>query len=448
MPTNIGDLQNQARQDYANRLNNRPQTTQISPSSAASSAKMAARDATARQQASEMEQRRQAFLNAMASNHGIKSLGPRAQQQTSAPQDIRSTLDQLFSKYPSANQNQYYDYTGDGTDSNTTSLPTFNKSLSDYLAEAQGMYKSSLDAQLANIAARQKQMQDSAGLGDSRLQQMYAGLHNLNQQGMDADTARYAAAQAASKQATADAQAALNASNASLKSVQDATAQNLGTTGTAASQGTQNDYMQMNNSGLQTSGNAAMQNLIAKGLAQTDYGRAMLTAGDFTGTSRRADLQSALQKALADLSAQSSSVRASSYNDAVGLAQQLYNADRSAFNQDRQFEANRSDAAAKQAYNQGYLDYLNSKSTGTGGSSSGASAAMATLQQNGVDPNASDYIMNLIAQGAQNAGNNKAKGMGSSNYAEFMNLLQNDGQLSPQQKSIAAAVAQQAYGSY
>lgn len=323
----------------------------------------------------------------------------------------------------------------------------FGRTLQDYLPLAQQYMSTNLQAVLNNYAAQQAALQAAQQNGDKNLQAMYAALNAATTNANQADTARYASAQQQSQQAT---QNALNAVNASNQSFQDQQGKQLAALGIGISgQQAQNqgDYAKMNNSGIGTVGNAATQQMIQAGNSQGDYGRSLLSAGDFAGAQNRAQLQQALMSALSKIQGDIISAQTTNNDKAFSLASDLYNSDYNAFKDNRNYNTNLDNTAFDRAYKQQQLqqqsDYQNSL---TASRATGGAAAVQSLVASGItDPAMQSYIMSKI-----NAGAGKSNLTGASNYSQAYSILAADPALNadPAVLNAAAQAAAAAYGGY
>jgi hypothetical protein len=328
-----------------------------------------------------------------------------------------------------------------------TSDPTFegySKTLADFLPLAQSQGSASLQALLSNLAAKQAALQASAANGDSMLQQMYGALGRSTGAANDKLYSQYNDARANSQAATQQALDAVTASNQNFLQQQNQQRQNLGM-GESANDTNSARWAAMNNGLIGTSGNAAVQKLIADQMNASEYGKNMLTAGDFAGTQQRAGLQNNLLSALASLAGQEISARASSSDAATKLAQDMLSSDRNFWLDNQKFLAGRGDAAVQQSIDQqkadAYAQYYGSKSGGASAAQGGPAAAQSVLNDavgaGEMTPDEAGVILKALATSASKVGS----GNPSSAYAAFLQELNRSGL---QQGTPAYADAMQA----
>jgi len=232
----------------------------------------------------------------------------------------------------------------------------YGKSIADFLAIATKQANSGIENQLAALAQQGDKLRGDAKAGDAQLAEMYAALRRQADKDAATNSQMYADAQTASKANTEQAQAALTGANAAVQNSQNELFNNLGINdgqNSVASQA-QQERAKVNNSGVQANGNAAVQELIKRGATQGSFDRAMASAGDFAGASRRSDLQQALLSALAEISGRTAELKDSATKQATSLAQSMFNDDYNRWAAERNYQAQ----IANDAY-QRYLDQRN-----------------------------------------------------------------------------------------
>lgn len=323
-------------------------------------------------------------------------------------------------------------------------LPSFGKTLADYLGQASQIAGSGIAEQLAALAASKQTAQSSAAAGDSKLAAMYQALQNVTGQDNSAAQARYQKAQEDSAALTAGNQAALTGANTAVRQDQDQTLANLGIAGANKNAAvTQDEAARVANSQNQAIGNAAGQNIIAGGLNQGNYGAAMGTAAQFAGASRRSELQSALQKALTDISQSEARLRDSASQQSTQLAGQMYGSDYDQWRDQRDFGAGRDD----EAWRRGQAEFEGANQNAMDPSKlMGSDAILYSLQQSGVPAASQQGIMKLIQAGLANSNGGKAniKGQVVSPFAAIHQQIQaalDAGQITPADASKALQAA-------
>lgn len=330
---------------------------------------------------------------------------------------------------------------------NAPVVDQFGRTLQDYLPLAQQYMSTNLQAVLNNYAAQQAALQAAGQSGDKTLQDMYAALNAATTQSNQSDAARYATAQQQSQQATQNALNAVAAANSSFQNQQAKELASLGIGMSQAQAQNQADYAALNNNGIGTVGNAATQGLIAAANSQGDYGRALLSAGDFAGASNRAQLQQALMSALSKIQGDAFSAQTSSNDKALSLAQDMYNSDYNAWKDNRDYNTSLDNSAFDRAYKQQQLqqqtDYQNATLSNR---ANGSNAAIQTLGSLGLtDPAQQNYILSLI-----NAAAGQGNLTGASLYSQAYNAISRDPTLNsnPAVMNAALQAAAAAYGGY
>lgn len=356
---------------------------------------------------------------------------------------------------------------------NEWTLPTFNKSLADYLRDVQGGSSASaaysdsdITEQLKALDRARGDMKTSTANGDSQLAAMYGALQRATQTDKAETAARYKQAGKDSAALTTANQNALLNANAKTDNSQNLVAQNLGLAddpnihGPRAAEKTQNEYSDIANAGVQAMGNLAGQGIIADGLVQQDYGTKMGTAAQFAGTGRRAQLQQALQKGLADIGMSEAELRDSSVqrwqqgqadaqSNALNMAKSLYDADYGQFRDSTGLAVDRDDAAWKRAFDERKLNLDNAPQAPKPGDLGDADAVWSSLETGGVPVESRQRISRVIQDGIGTAGVNEKTGIKISNFRSIYNKILeavDAGTLTSQEANQALHAAQNIYG--
>lgn len=233
-------------------------------------------------------------------------------------------------------------------------LAVFGKTLDDYMAEA-GDGSELVSGQLAALDAEGKRMTDRAGVGDAKIQEIYAQLANsMGQEGQNA-TARYADAAQQVQANTDAASGAIKAARADATAGQSEIAKNLGMTDRAPSDAQVNQAADgaAGLSGVAVNGLSGRSLLDTLGAAQADYFQGNKAASQFRGAEARTGLQRDLQDRLGALSMDRASTLDGARQQALQLAQQRYAADYGQFNDQRSY----ADSVDDRAYNRGQDRY-------------------------------------------------------------------------------------------
>lgn len=217
-------------------------------------------------------------------------------------------------------------------------LPTFGKTIADYLAEA-GDGSSLISGELSAMDAREQALKQQALTGDSAIAQIYAGLQNsLGKSGEDAG-ARYAAAGTAAQGVQDGTAATIAAAQKNSEGAQAEIRKNLGMGDVApsAAQNYQSADQSNAQSALAATGKSQQDYLQSLSMANQDFYGSNKTAAGFRGAESRAGLQQDLATRLAEMQQDRSSLQSNASQQAQQLAMQRYQADYGQFSDERNY---------------------------------------------------------------------------------------------------------------
>lgn len=217
-------------------------------------------------------------------------------------------------------------------------LPTFGKTIADYLAEA-GDGSSLISGELSAMDAREQALKQQALTGDSAIAQIYAGLQNsLGKSGEDAGS-RYAAAGTAAQGIQDGTAATIAAAQKNSEGAQAEIRKNLGMGDVApsAAQNYQSADQSNAQSALAATGKSQQDYLQSLSMANQDFYGSNKTAAGFRGAESRAGLQQDLATRLAEMQQDRSSLQSNASQQAQQLAMQRYQADYGQFSDERNY---------------------------------------------------------------------------------------------------------------
>lgn len=223
-------------------------------------------------------------------------------------------------------------------------LPLFEKTLDDYLAEA-GDGSNLAAGELSALSAREQALNARAGVSDAKIAEIYASLANsMGQAGTDAG-ARYQGEVAQAANNTAATQANISAANGSAQQAQSAIAANLGFTDVAPSAAANNQAVDNAHalSGTAVSGGAQQNYMQSMGNSQQNYFAGNKAAANFRGAEERVNLQGDLSGRLAEMQQERSGIQSQARERALALAQARYEADYGRVQNERQYRDQRED---------------------------------------------------------------------------------------------------------
>ena len=240
-----------------------------------------------------------------------------------------------------------------GTSGEYAPVPTFGKTLADYLAEA-GDGSSMVSGELGAIDARSQALKGQAVVSDEAIAKIYAGLQNsLSKSGEDAG-ARYAAAGTAAQGVQDGTAATIAAAQKNSESQQAAIRKNLGMEDIAPSAAQNYQAVDQSNaqSALAATGKSQQDYMQSLGSANQDFFTANNAAAGFRGAESRAGLQTDLTSRLAALQDERSSTLAEGSSRAQQLAMQRYQADYGQWSDQRNY----SDGLSDKAYDRNFAE--------------------------------------------------------------------------------------------
>lgn len=235
---------------------------------------------------------------------------------------------------------------GDNYVANMGELPTFGKTLADYL-KIYGDGSSLAAPVLKDIDARSAALKERGSEGDAQIASAYAQLQKSLQLAKEDEGERYKEAQAAAGENGAAAQQAIAAAREGSLKGRDTVRANLGMEDIPASdsEGYASEAGAQDISRSATSGLSQQDYLQNIGNARQDYMGSNKTAAGFAGAENQSALQRDLMDRLGMLDSEKAGVLSDAQLNAQQLAMQAYNSDYGAFTNERDFAANRDDTA-------------------------------------------------------------------------------------------------------